>query len=51
MENDKYSNICVNYEKIIKKECEMVTDLNEYHCKQVQKLLEECYKFKEKKTS
>jgi hypothetical protein len=45
MENRKYSNICKDYEKIIKEECsgEKITDP---YCDVVSTLLENCYKFK-----
>lgn len=45
MENNKYSNICKDYEKIIKEECpgEKISDP---YCNMVFTLLENCYKFK-----
>ena len=49
MDNPKYSNICVDYEEQLKRDCNIVSNANEFHCEQVKKLLEECYKFKEKK--
>ena len=49
MDNPKYSNICVDYEEQLKRYCNIVSNANEFHCEQVKKLLEECYKFKEKK--
>lgn len=49
MDNPKYSNICVDYEEQLKRDCNIVSNANEFHCEQVKKLLEECYKFKETK--
>jgi len=48
MENTKYSNICKDYEKILKEECvcEKITDP---YCDMVSTLLENCYKFKDMK--
>ena len=49
MEKNKYSDICVDYEEQLKKDCNNITKTNNIHCEQVKKLLEECYIFKEKK--
>ena len=48
MENTKYSNICKDYEIILKEECsgEKIT---EPYCDMVSTLLENCYKFKDMK--
>lgn len=48
MENAKYSNICEDYEKILKEECsgEKITDP---YCDMVSTLLLNCYKFKDMK--
>ena len=45
MENNKYSNICKDYEKIIKEECPG-EKINDPYCNVVFTLLENCYKFK-----
>lgn len=50
MKNTKYENICMDYEKLIKKECVKITEQNKIKCEQVKQLLENCYKFKETKS-
>jgi hypothetical protein len=45
MENTKYSNICNDYEKILKEECQGQKNKDEY-CDMVSTLLENCYNFK-----
>ena len=49
METNKYSDICVDYEEQLKRDCNIITESTKFHCEQVKKSLEECYKFKEKK--
>ena len=49
MDKPKYTNICIDYEEQLKRDCNIITESNKFHCEQVKKLLEECYKFKEKK--
>ena len=49
MDNSKYTNICLDYKDLLQTDCKQISTLNEYHCEQVKKLLEECYKFKDKK--
>ena len=48
MENTKYSNICNDYEIILKEECQGQKNKDEY-CDMVSTLLENCYKFKHMK--
>jgi len=48
MENTKYSNICKDYETILKEECQWQKNKDEY-CHMVSTLLENCYKFKDMK--
>jgi len=48
MENNKYSNICKDYETILKEECQGKNNKDEY-CDMVSTLLENCYKFKHMK--
>jgi hypothetical protein len=48
MENTKYSNICNNYELILKEEC-IGKKMKEPYCEMVSTLLSNCYKFKEMK--
>ena len=50
MDTTKYANICVDYEELMKKDCEKITEKNKIHCDQVKQLLENCYQFKEKKS-
>lgn len=49
METVKYAKICVDYEELMKRDCEKVTEQNKIHCDQVKQLLENCYQFKDKK--
>lgn len=48
MDNSKYSNICKDYENILKDECEDGKIKDDY-CYRVSILLESCYKFKDMK--
>jgi len=48
MENTKYSNICHDYEIILKEKC-IGEKINEPYCDMVSTLLENCYDFKKKK--
>jgi|UniRef100_A0A6C0CXS3 hypothetical protein len=45
MEDTKYSNICQDYEIILKEECQGQKNKDEY-CDMVSTLLENCYNFK-----
>jgi hypothetical protein len=45
MDNTKYSNICQDYEIILKEECQGQKNKDEY-CDMVSTLLENCYNFK-----
>jgi hypothetical protein len=50
MENPKYSQICVDYEELMKRDCNTIGPTNKLHCEHIKKLLENCYQFKEKKS-
>jgi len=49
MENNKYSNICKNYEKILKKDCNDNKYFNEFYCNIIADLLKNCTEFKKLK--
>lgn len=49
MEEHKYSGICIDYEELLKRDCNNTNGLHPIYCEQIKKLLEECYKFKDKK--
>ena len=49
MENQKYSQICVDYEELMKRDCNIIEQENKLQCEHIKKLLENCYQFKEKK--
>jgi len=51
MENPKYSQICGNYEELMKKDCKTIEPTNKLQCEQIKNLLENCYQFKEKKSN
>ena len=48
MDTTKYANICVDYEELMKKDCEKIIKIKSIVT--VKQLLENCYQFKEKKS-
>lgn len=49
MEGIKYVDLCTDYEEKIKVSCDTIIAQNKDYCENLKSLLQDCYKFKEKK--
>ena len=49
MKNTKYRDLCSDYEEKIQTSCQIITAQNKDYCESLKYLLQDCYKFKEKK--